>query len=60
MDGLLCITGAIRITQTAEMEVLVGLPPLPLQKEVWPKQEFTDSIAMINGNQNLKVLNRHT
>jgi hypothetical protein len=49
------ITGAIRTIPTAAMDVLLGLAPLHLQLEAEAKVEFTDSIAMINGNPNLKV-----
>jgi hypothetical protein len=53
----LCITGAMRTTQTAAIEVLLEVPPLHLLRL---EQEFIVSTAVINGNPNLKVLDMHT
>jgi hypothetical protein len=50
----LIITGAMRTTPTAAMEVLLGLPPLHLQVEV------EADVAVINENLNRKVLDMRT
>jgi hypothetical protein len=54
------ITGAMRTTPTAVVEVLLGLPPLHLQVEAKAKVGGTDYVATNNGNPDPKVLDVHT
>jgi hypothetical protein len=50
------ITGAMRTAPTAATEVLLGFPHYTCRWKRRPRQEITDYIAVINGNQNPKVL----
>jgi hypothetical protein len=51
MLACLGITGGMRTAPTAAFEVLLGLPPLHLKREVEGSLEFIHSIAVNTGSQ---------
>jgi hypothetical protein len=54
------ITRTIKTAPTAVIEVLLGLPHCTCNWGLRPEQAFIDSTAVINRNQNLKILYIHT
>jgi hypothetical protein len=47
-------------TTMAAIEILLGLPHCTCSWRLRPKQVIIDSVAVINGNPNVKVLDMHT